>query len=231
MTLQEAGFTAMFNDKPLEQVAGMEIEVGSTYRFEISHPTDAAMRQNAVLEFEIDWSSMVHVYTYDDLNQVVNGTLRVIGDTSIQVTVGVTTTTSSTSAPADEDDQQCTTYSSGPYAFRVVPTNETLTLDDKGTNHACNICGVPDAEASSTLVLHPDYALERPCDEWQQDGVDGRLTPEACKFLFRFPAVAAVCACRHGTSSAASGRGVALHRSVIVLLAVVLAEAAAATWR
>lgn len=192
MTLEEAGYDLTFNGSPLQQVVGTDIPVGSTYTFDISH-SDATIMQRGLLEFEIDWSSMKHTYTYNAL-QAINGTLRVIGENSIRVTVGI-------SSAVDEDnninDERCITYSSGPYSFQVVPTNETLTLDPENTHHACNICGYPNAEASSTLVLHPDYSIEQPCEEWQTDGVNGRLTPEACQFLFRFPAVAAVCSCRH----------------------------------
>ena len=135
------------------------------------------------------------------METTINGTLRVIGENTLRVVVGVTTTSGA-----------CNTYASNRHIFQVVPTADTLTLDDAGTNHACNICGVPNAQASSSsLVLHPDYAQERPCREWQEFGVQGRLTPAACQFILQDPGLAAICGCRHGggTGDASGGKSMA----------------------
>ena len=56
-TLDDAGYIAEFNGLPLQQLDGTEIPVGSAYVFEISHD-DPEMQ--GLLEFELDWSSMVH---------------------------------------------------------------------------------------------------------------------------------------------------------------------------
>ena len=114
-----------------------------------------------------------------------------VGEYTLHVVVGV----------SSEDAKTCTTFGSDGHTFQVVPTNETLLLDEPGTNHACNICGFPNAEASSSLVLHPSYSLELPCEEWQLYGVEGRLTPDACNFILKDPGLAANCGCRHGNDS------------------------------
>ena len=121
-------------------------------------------------------------------------TTRVIGTATISILVGADSV----------DGTECITYGSDTYNIQVVPNDDTLVLDAEGTNHACNICGVPNAEASSTMILHPDYSLEMPCDQWQDYGVQGRLTPDACNFLLIDPGLAAVCGCRHGHDSSAS---------------------------
>lgn len=132
-------------------------------------------------------------YSYDSL-ETINGTLRVVGEHSLRVAVSV-----------DQDNNACSTYVSDTHAFQVLPTAETLMLDDPRTQHACNICGFPNAQASSSLVLHPDYSLELPCQEWQTYGIEGRLTPAACQFILRDPGLAAICGCRHGTADTSSG--------------------------
>lgn len=57
-SLKQGGYVATLNDVPLDQLDGMEFDVGSTYVFDISH-SDGSMN-NALLDFELDWSSMAH---------------------------------------------------------------------------------------------------------------------------------------------------------------------------
>ena len=57
-SLEQAGYFATFNGLLLSQLDGVEIPVDSSYIFEISH-SDVTM-QNVLMEFELDWSSMVH---------------------------------------------------------------------------------------------------------------------------------------------------------------------------
>ena len=58
VTLHQAGFVASFNGIPLDQLDGLELPVGSAYSFEIAH--DEFQMDQGFLEFELDWSSMVH---------------------------------------------------------------------------------------------------------------------------------------------------------------------------
>ena len=55
--LDDAGYVATFNGLSLPLLDNTEIPVGSTYVFEISHSNP---EMQGLLEFELDWSSMVH---------------------------------------------------------------------------------------------------------------------------------------------------------------------------
>ena len=55
--LTTAGYVATFNNAPLDQLDNTQLFVGSPYVFEISHSDDS---MQGLVEFELDWSSMVH---------------------------------------------------------------------------------------------------------------------------------------------------------------------------
>jgi hypothetical protein len=193
----------------MAEIQSTNLPVGTAYEVAISHPDPI---QRGPMTFAIDWVCRGMVLGFEDL-EVVHGTLDTISVYVIELVVGVTEQFS--------DRMQCRTYWST-YTFGVVGNNETLILDDADTHPACDICGSSSSDAATTLVLHPDYAMDRLCSDWQKDGLDGRLTPDACEFLVEHPLLAENCGCRFNNTSPTPSAATQVPASLGVRLALVL---------